>query len=194
MSAMRAEATVDEIRRVALKMFAAKGYDGTSIRDIAESVGIRGSSMYNHFPSKEAILWDLTLTAIVQLNGAWEAVAATLKAASPEDKLTGFVCANVRFHANHRREAALINAQLGSLSALHYDEAVVLRAAYEALLQDIVSRCMSPRSRVLPGLKVTVFAILQMCAAVAGWYRPDGELTVEELCDAYAALALKMVA
>ncbi|HYE83363.1 MAG TPA: helix-turn-helix domain-containing protein [Clostridia bacterium] len=48
--------TRDIILDVAIELFAEKGYNRVSIREIAQAVGIKGSSIYNHFDSKEAIL------------------------------------------------------------------------------------------------------------------------------------------
>ncbi|MEN0104088.1 MAG: helix-turn-helix domain-containing protein [Curtobacterium sp.] len=45
-----------EILRVALELFTSRGYEGTSIRDIAEALGVTKSSLYYHFASKEAII------------------------------------------------------------------------------------------------------------------------------------------
>lgn len=39
----------------ALRLFAVRGYDGVSVRDIAREVGVKESSLYKHFPSKQAI-------------------------------------------------------------------------------------------------------------------------------------------
>lgn len=48
--------TKEVILDVAIELFADKGYNRVSIREIAQTVGIKGSSIYNHFASKEAIL------------------------------------------------------------------------------------------------------------------------------------------
>lgn len=47
--------TKEKIVWEALDMFSARGYGAVSVRDIAAAVGIRESSLYNHFPSKRAI-------------------------------------------------------------------------------------------------------------------------------------------
>ena len=51
--------TKEKIFEVALNQFSKKGYDSVSLREIAEEVGIKKSSIYSHYPSKEAILMDI---------------------------------------------------------------------------------------------------------------------------------------
>lgn len=52
-------ATRSEAQRIALALFTEQGYDATSLRQIAEALGINKASLYYHFPSKEAILRSL---------------------------------------------------------------------------------------------------------------------------------------
>jgi len=52
---MKQEDTKQKILDKALELFAAKGYDSVSVGDIAEAVGIKAPSLYNHFPGKQAI-------------------------------------------------------------------------------------------------------------------------------------------
>ena len=47
--------TKEKIVETALELFSRQGYDGVSVRDIARAVGIRESSLYNHFENKRAI-------------------------------------------------------------------------------------------------------------------------------------------
>lgn len=51
--------TKEKIFEVSLDLFSKKGYDSVSLREIAEEVGIRKSSIYSHYPSKESILMDI---------------------------------------------------------------------------------------------------------------------------------------
>ena len=52
---MKQEDTKKKILDKALELFAARGYDSVSVGEIAEAVGIRAPSLYNHFPGKQAI-------------------------------------------------------------------------------------------------------------------------------------------
>lgn len=194
MAIERTEPTSHEIRRVALEMFATKGYDATSVRDIANIVGIRGASMYHHFASKEEILWDLTASALDALATSWREAQAQLRTDDPVAALKTFVRAHVVFHVERRTDAALVNAQLNRLSSEHYERAVQLRHAYEQELTDIVQSCLDSGGHGVPDLRVTVFAILQMATAVATWYQPHGPLSVDELATVYAELAVKLLA
>jgi AcrR family transcriptional regulator len=54
-SGRRGERTADRILDAAEAVFAERGFAGTSLRDVAERVGVRAPSLYNHFDSKEAL-------------------------------------------------------------------------------------------------------------------------------------------
>ncbi|HAS56392.1 MAG TPA: TetR/AcrR family transcriptional regulator, partial [Firmicutes bacterium] len=52
---MKQEDTKEKIVDKALELFSIKGYEAVSVNEIAKAVGIRASSLYNHYPSKQAI-------------------------------------------------------------------------------------------------------------------------------------------
>ena len=52
---MKQEDTKKKILDKALELFAAQGYDSVSVGEIAQAVGIKAPSLYNHYPSKQAI-------------------------------------------------------------------------------------------------------------------------------------------
>ena len=60
---MEKKSTKEKIVLAALDLFAEKGYDGVGVDQIAETVGIKGPSLYHHFKSKEDIL-----NAIIDIN------------------------------------------------------------------------------------------------------------------------------
>ena len=74
----RASESRGENRREALldaaaAMFAAKGYDGTSIRDIAGAVGMLPGSLYYHFKSKEELLLAVYRKGVARFEAAIDA-------------------------------------------------------------------------------------------------------------------------
>lgn len=184
-------ATADDIRHAALKQFAQSGYEMSTMRDIAASVGIKAASLYNHFDSKEEILWDLTRTAMCEL--AVSRDQALAEVANPAGQLAAFVSAHVCFHAQRRHQAVLVNSQLGSLSRSHYRKAVDLRDAYEQSLRDIIDAGVGLKQFNVEDSHVTTLAILQMGMGVSVWYRPDGRLSLSEVCAQYVNFSALLV-
>lgn len=188
-------ATADDIRRTAQHLFATNGYEGTAMREIAAAVGIRAASLYNHFTSKEDILWDLTATALSDLDASREAAMAELAPdAQPAEQLQAFVTAHVIFHAINSEKAALVNREMGGLTRAHLRKAVALRDRYESHLREIIRSGVAQGDFTVPDERVTSFAILQMGIAVSTWYRSGGGMTPAQLGTLHAQLAARMVA
>jgi TetR/AcrR family transcriptional regulator len=68
----------DQIIRAATRLFAARGFDGASLQDIASAVGIRKPSLLYHFPSKEALRQRVLETVL----GHWNDVLPRLLVAA----------------------------------------------------------------------------------------------------------------
>lgn len=181
------------IARVSLELFATVGYDATSVRDIASAVGIKGASLYYHFESKEHILWALTDAALTNLADRWQTAKADSSPSDPTDALRLFVRTGAAYHAENRTEATIVNSQMQRLSEAHRAQAVELRRLYELELTTIVNACVDSGQHSVPDVRITVYALLQMSAAIATWFNPDGPLTVGQVCDAYEILAVKML-
>src|SRR3954469_24730103 len=56
----------DELTRIAARRFAGRGYQGTSLADLAAALGVQKPSLYHHIASKEDLLWEV----------AWEGAQA----------------------------------------------------------------------------------------------------------------------
>lgn len=187
-------ATVVHIRDVALDLFAERGYAAASMRDIAREVGIRPASLYHHFASKEDILWDLTVTALEGLEASRRDALDGLSGATPTEQLRAFVRAHVAYHARYGQQARLVNLNLPNLRAERFDRAVAARDAYEGWLRTTLMEGHRAGELRVPDLRLTTYAVLQMCTGVSTWFRSEGPRTIEQLCDVYEDLTIRMVA
>lgn len=63
----------ETILRQAAKLFSERGVAGTTVRDIADEVGILSGSLYHYFGSKDAIAFEIVITFVEELNRRYEA-------------------------------------------------------------------------------------------------------------------------
>ncbi len=90
------ETTYDQILETSRRLFLAKGYAATSLREIAEACGIAKATIYHHFPDKERIL----LALVEGSSLGQEAMLAAIRAQSePKPRLETAVRENLRFLA-----------------------------------------------------------------------------------------------
>ncbi len=99
-----------EILRTATRLFAAHGFDGTSLQDIADAVGIRKPSLLYHFPSKAA----LRLSVLDQVLDRWNDVLPRLlmAAAAGERRFDGVIREVVGFFTDDPDRARLLLREL----------------------------------------------------------------------------------
>lgn len=90
---------------VARTLFAEKGFDGFSMRELAQQVGMAPSSVYNHFAGKEA-LYLAVMDAVAQQIRA--EVYQRIEAKTPEDALHALVARKAAFMAEHPDVARLV--------------------------------------------------------------------------------------
>ena len=63
-----------ELTRQAARLFAEKGYHGTSIGDLAEAMGVQKGSLYHHIASKGDLLWDVARDGAAAFHAALDAI------------------------------------------------------------------------------------------------------------------------
>lgn len=191
-------ATRGAILQAALDSFARAGYEATTMRDVANKVGIKAASLYNHFGSKQEILGELTRLAVAELeryrlSSLAEAGIGDDFASAPSKALRAFVRGHVSFHAMHNREATLVSGHFAVMSAEQYEFVARHRREHESCLTRILEAGLHTSEFDVGDIKITTYAILAMGAHVAIWYSSSGSRTLTELADTYEDLALKLV-
>ncbi|GAA4252216.1 TetR/AcrR family transcriptional regulator [Dactylosporangium darangshiense] len=108
---MARSSTRDEILAAAARLFAAAGYKGTSLHDIAVDVGCSKAALLYHFDSKEAILTSLCAPAIAELEQLHERLRTQDERAARIEAIAGFVDLCMRY----RQEIQVIYGDLPGL-------------------------------------------------------------------------------
>jgi AcrR family transcriptional regulator len=181
----------ERLARAAAEAFAARGFHGTSTRDLASAAGLSPAGVYVHHRSKEELLHALST------EGHRRVLALVLDAVAECDDPVGQLGTLVeRFVAHHAVEhvsARVVNYELAALSEPHREEAAAQRHAIEACVRDVVRRGVADGVFVTDDPDLSAAAVLSLGVDVARWYRPGGRWTPEDLAAHYRGLALAML-
>lgn len=179
--ATKAEASRQKIMNAAQKLFARGGFEGISIRDIAQAVGMTTASLYYHFPSKEEIFVAVHGRSLETVQREVMHAIAGLK--DPWDRLEAAAAAHSRNFASNERSGAAIAAQYYEGSLAPFRKIMVpQRDAYERLIAVLVADLQLP-----PNVDEKLFR-LQLLGAlnwIPVWYRPGSGLSVEDVARAF---------
>ncbi|WP_404802745.1 TetR/AcrR family transcriptional regulator [Marinobacter confluentis] len=160
-------------------LFRDKGYERTTVRDLAAAVGIQSGSLFHHFRTKEEIL-KAVMVETIRLNTALMQ-AAVDEAGTDRDKLRALVRAELESINGQTGEAmAVLVFEWRSLSEPSQAEVLELRDIYEAIWLDVLGALS--RKKVL---LADPFVIRRMLTGALSWtvtwYRPDGGLSLDDL-------------
>lgn len=178
-----------EILREAAKLFAVKGYDGTSVQDIAHAVGISKASLYHFFADKSQIHSTVVILALSRLI---ELVQEKLKSrVTACDKVEGFARAHAQYISEHK--------PLYFAAALGYHElndpevkarVQRMRDGYEEILRRIIRDGIASGEFRELDVKLAARAIISCMNWMARWWRADGADSAEKIASDYVHLII----
>lgn len=187
-----AEGSRGLILRESLMLFAERGYGATTVRDIAERVGMLSGSLYSHFASKETILAELVQMGMAEHHHYLQ--QAVLSCASdPRSQLFALMRAHVTFHTLYATLAMVTHAELHILSPAKAESAQQLRAQSQRLMREVIERGAAVKVFDVPDIDVASAAVSSMGVRVAYWYTPAFHLDADTLAEQMAELACRVV-
>lgn len=168
-----------EIIGVAAGIFKQKGYGSATMRELADAVGLEAASLYNHIRSKEDILEEICFSVAheyVEQIGRIE----DLKASNIE-KLRELISLHVRMIIQCPHEVSVANSEWRSLSSTKKDMYKQLRKGYEKRVATLISDGICAGEFKELNVSVALFTLLSSLRWIELWYRPDREVSPEEL-------------
>jgi AcrR family transcriptional regulator len=188
----RYDARRREVVAAAAKLFAERGYDGTSISELTEATGLAAGGLYHYIEGKDDLLiavCDELLEPL--LERARDIVAAE---APPVEQLRELVetwVAHVVAHRNHMlvftQERQAIERQA------RWRRVRSQRKAFEKIVDDVLARGEADGSMTFADRRLSLLALLGMVNYTPQWVRPNGRLSPTEIAAGYCAMVLKAV-
>ncbi|WLQ14229.1 TetR/AcrR family transcriptional regulator [Hahella aquimaris] len=173
----------------AAHLFKEKGYERTTVRDLAASVGIQSGSIFHHFRSKEDILFAVMEETILYITAKMR--EALERAPTPRDRLLALLRCELESVLGGTGEAMTVLVyEWRSLSDARQEEILKLRDQYEGLWLDTLSEARDA------GLVKGDVAVLRRFLTGAlswtiTWYKSEGSMTVEDLAQQALYLVVK---
>ena len=180
----------DEIAGMACRVFAERGFQNTTMRDLADEIGIKAGSLYHHFSSKDEILAEA-------LRRFFDDVVRDLRevADRPDDVsrvIHDLFALAFRYVVERRDEALIVQNDFPYLQHIPSFRFVVNGSAeVEAIWERVLARGVSDgRLRADLDLPTVYRTIMGAMFSSVRWYEPSGRLPIEELVRQQTAMYL----
>jgi AcrR family transcriptional regulator len=170
---------LDALLASAARVFAARGYHETSMRDLAADTGASLSGLYYYVKSKEELLFliqDRNFAAVVaSLEEALHGVT------DPIRQLEIFIENHLEYFASHMAEMKVLSHEAGALTGDFLNQVNTRKRDYTRMLMDILTRVEETNGPAHANRRVATYALFGMMNWIYNWYDPLGDLDVRLL-------------
>ncbi len=190
----------EALLRVAAKVFAARGYHRTTMRDLARASRMSLAGMYYYVRGKEDLLFEIEKSCFERVRqGAEEAIAVagngtpgagSVGVGGAEDRLEAFIRHHVTFFARHMDEMKVLSHEAESLTGAALEEVRGLKRAYVDLCESLLADLDAQRGVERANRHVAAYLLFGMANWIYTWYDPKGPVGVEELAESVCRLFL----
>ena len=191
-SGVRKDVLSSEVLDRAVGLFAERGFAGTSLKDVADAVGLSRPAIYYYFPSKDALLEELLAGVTVSAARILENVEKR-DDLSPIEKIGAAANALVIWVTDRRLHFIAIDRSENELPpailARHNDAKRRVLSGMTRLIDDAIA---AGEARAVDS-RIAAFSIIGMCNWTAWWFAPDGELPASAIAERMADLAIHSV-
>ena len=187
----RAERTRAKLREAAVQAMSARGFHGTTTRDIATAAGLSTAALYVHYASKEEMLYAISKDGHEETLRIVRAAAAS--SSDPVQQLRALVHEYVVYHAREHVSAIIVNRELAALEPAHLAHIRALRSDIEKTAEDVLRAGAASGAFQIDDVRITMIAVMSLGLDVARWYHDTGEWTPEDVAARYTQLVLRLV-
>ena len=178
----------ESLLSVAARVFAARGYDRTTMRDLSRASQMSLAGMYYYVRGKEDLLFEIQRACFERVRDGAERKLA--EAAGAEERLQAFIRHHVQFFATHMDEMKVLSHEAESLTGQRLEQVRRLKRAYVDLCEELLARLEEQNGGERINRHVAAYALFGMMNWIYTWYDPEGSVGALELADAICRLFL----
>jgi AcrR family transcriptional regulator len=177
-----------EIYRTAALIILRKGYDATSVNDIANALGMTKAGLYHYINGKKELLYDIMNFGLGELD---EEVAAPAKAiADPAERLRFIVAAHARLVTRGQGAITILVDEVTALPPAQQRKITQRKRAYFDYLRDTLDELKATGRLQDVDTTAATFSLLGMVNWLSRWFRQGGALDEEQAADQIVRIAL----
>lgn len=166
-----------EIFEAAALLFKEKGYQVASMRDLANKVQLKASSLYSHIGSKEEILRKICFdnaTCFVQ-----KMEELQNQDISPKEKVRQLIHFHIQIATQDTTSVTVFNDEWRNLSEPHLSQFLNMRNTYEKQFESIIKEGIAQKQFKNVNSKVALFTILTSIRWIHYWYKPKRSVSLK---------------
>jgi AcrR family transcriptional regulator len=188
----RRELVEAQIYEQATRLFAERGFAGTSLQDVADAMGMTRSALYYYVRNKDQLLAQLVTEITEGPADAAEEIAG--RDLEPVEKLRTLVRLIAGRQAHHPARFRLVIRSESELPAeLASAHETAKRRVLDGFVRVIDEGVRTGQFRPRP-VRTTALALIGMCNWIAWWFRPGGAQSADEVAEQMAEMAVALVA
>jgi TetR/AcrR family transcriptional regulator, cholesterol catabolism regulator len=177
-----------QIYRGAAAIIHQKGYDATSLQDIAEAVGLTKAGLYHYIQSKEQLLYEIMNYGMDRVESV--VVTPALAVADPAERMRTLAANYANLIIEHGQSITIILSESTGLSAAHLRKVLKRRRAFYESVRDTIQQLKDAGNVEGLDVSVTSLSVFGVMMWLAHWYQPDGRLSREEVVDQITELTV----
>jgi TetR/AcrR family transcriptional regulator, cholesterol catabolism regulator len=177
-----------EICRTAARIIRERGYDATSVNDIARALGMTKAGLYHYFCGKDALLFEIMSFGMDQIDA--EVVAPIRGVSDPEERLRQLLIRHARIATRAHGAVAHLTDELRALPPPARRKIKQRMRAYFDLVRDTLAELKAAGRLRDVDLTVAAFTLLGMILWPPRWFRQGRRLTSDQVAVQVAQIAL----
>jgi AcrR family transcriptional regulator len=177
-----------DICRTAAQIFRQRGFDATSVSDIAQALGLTKAGLYHYFESKEALLFEIMTFGLDRVRD--EVIVPVRAIRDPEERLRQLIVRHACITTIGHGAVAHLGDEIRALPPAARKQIERRMRVYFDLVRDTLAELKAAGRLVDLDPTVATFSIIGMILWLPRWFRADGRLTQEQVAADIARLAL----
>jgi len=177
-----------EIYRTAAQIILRKGYDATSINDIANALGMTKAGLYHYINGKKELLFDIMNFGLDELDEEVATPAGEIE--EPVERLRFIIASHAKLVTRGQGAITILVDEITALTPAQNRIITRRKREYFNRLRELLNKLKDEGKLQDVDTTAATFSLLGMISWLSRWFRHDGKMTQEQVADQITKIAL----